>query len=290
MWQEGIKRLKKNKAAVVSFWFIIFICLVSLFAKGIAPFSFETQNIDRIFEKPWISEYILGTDSLGRDLLSRIIYGGRMSMAIAILTAIASLLIGGLYGAISGWVGGKLDAVMMRVVDIMYSIPALVAMILVQVLFQSFNTFEDPELRALVGTFLALTVYGWVSLARLVRGQVMQVKEMVYVEAARAMGSKPRHIVLRHIVPNILGPVIVMLTFQIPYNVLFESFLSFIGLGLQPPFSSWGVLCAEGWQSIKTHPHLILYPGLILSLTMLAFNWFGDGLRDAFDPQMKNRA
>jgi oligopeptide transport system permease protein len=158
----------------------------------------------------------------------------------------------------------------------------------VMVIFNSVNIFENPELKALTGIFLAMSVVGWVSLARLVRGQVLQVKQMLYVEAAHAMGASGWGIVSRHIFPNILGPIIVMLTFQIPSNVLFESFLSFIGLGLQPPYSSWGVLANDGWRA-KSYPHLILYPGLALYLTMLAFNLLGDGLRDAFDPKLKNR-
>jgi len=156
------------------------------------------------------------------------------------------------------------------------------------VIFNSLNLFENPELKALTGIFLALSVVGWVGLARLVRGQVLQVREMLYVEGARALGASPWRIVVRHIFPNILGPIIVMLTFQIPSNILFESFLSFIGLGLQPPYSSWGVLANDGWRA-KSYPHLILFPGLALFLTMLAFNLLGDGLRDAFDPKLKNR-
>lgn len=287
LWSDAWRRLKKNRAAVISLYFIIFVCLMAVFAPLIAPYSFETQNIDRALMSPDSINW-LGTDSLGRDMLSRIIYGARMSMAVGILTAVVSLLIGGLYGAVSGWVGGWIDALLMRGIDILNAIPGLVLLILVGVVFNSVNLFENPELKALTGIFLALSVGGWVSLARLVRGQVLQVREMLYVEGARALGASPGRIVFRHILPNILGPVIIMLTFQIPSNILFESFLSFIGLGLQPPFSSWGVLANDGWRA-KSYPHLILFPGLALFLTMLAFNLLGDGLRDAFDPKMKNR-
>jgi oligopeptide transport system permease protein len=283
LWSDGWKRLRKNRASVFSFWFIIFVCLVAVFAPLIAPYSFETQNIDRALFSP-DSINLLGTDSLGRDMLSRIIYGARMSMSVGVFTAIFSLIIGGIYGAIAGWSGGWVDATMMRAIDILYAIPSLVLLILVGVVFNSFTLFENPELKALTGIFLALSVVGWVSLARLVRGQVLQVREMLYVEGARALGASSGRIVFRHIVPNILGPVIVMLTFQIPSNILFESFLSFIGLGLQPPYSSWGVLANDGWKA-KSYPHLIIYPGLALFLTMLAFNLLGDGLRDAFDPK-----
>lgn len=286
LWADAVSRLKKNKASVVSFYFIVFVCTVALFAKHLAPYSFETQHIDNLLEGP-SSRFLLGTDSLGRDLLSRIIYGARMSMAVGIFTAFISMIIGTIYGGISGWVGGRTDAVMMRFVDILISIPSLVLLILVKVVFDSVEFFENPELRALTGMLLALSVVGWVTLARVVRGQVLQVKELTFVEAARALGSPGYKIMFKHVFPNILGPIIVLLTFQIPSNILIESFLSFIGLGLQPPYSSWGVLASDGWRSMRSFPHLILYPSIALGLTMLAFNLFGDGLRDAFDPKMK---
>ncbi len=284
LWIDSWKRLKRNKPAVLSGWYIIFVCFVSVFAVQIAPYSFETQNIDRALLGP-NSINLLGTDSLGRDLFSRIIYGARISMAVAILTAVISLAIGLIYGMVSGWIGGKTDALMMRFVDILYSIPTLVLLILVMVIFDAIDIFENPELKAVTGVLLALSLVGWTTIARLVRGQVLQTKEMLYVEAAKALGQGDINILLKHVLPNILGPIIITLTFQIPLNVLFESFLSFIGLGLQPPFSSWGVLCSDGWRSLKSFPHLILFPGGALFLTMLAFNLFGDGLRDAFDPK-----
>ena len=286
LWADAVSRLKKNKASIVSFYFIVFVCLIALFAKYIAPYSFETQNIDNLLEGP-SSKFLLGTDALGRDVLSRIIYGARMSMAVGIFTALISMVIGTIYGGISGWVGGRTDAIMMRFVDILISIPSLVLLILVKVVFDSVEFFENPELRALTGMLLALSVVGWVTLARVVRGQVLQIKELTFVEAAQALGAPSYKIMLRHVFPNILGPIIVLLTFQIPSNILIESFLSFIGLGLQPPYSSWGVLAADGWRSMRSFPHLILYPSIALGLTMLAFNLFGDGLRDAFDPKMK---
>ena len=288
LWSDGFKRLKKNKGAVVSAYFIVFVCCMALLAPVIAPFSFDEQFMDRVLEAP-SAAHIMGTDSLGRDLLSRVIYGARVSMAVGIFTALISLVIGATYGAIAGWHGGRVDSALMRFIDILYTIPELVLLILVLVIFQSMEIFENPELKALAGIFLALSLVSWVGIARLVRGQVLQVKEMLYIEAARAMGASTFSIVVRHIFPNILGPIIVTMTFQIPANVLFESFLSFIGLGLQPPFSSWGVLANEGWRSLKSYPHLIVFPGFALFFTMLAFNLFGDGLRDAFDPKLKGR-
>lgn len=286
LWSDAWKRLNKNRGATFSFYFILLICFVAIFAPWIAPYSFATQNIDRALLPPNSINW-LGTDSLGRDLLSRIIYGARMSMAVGIFTALFSVIVGGFYGALSGWMGGWVDSLLMRIIDVLYAIPSLVLLILVGVVFSSIDYFENPEIKALVGIFMALSVVGWVSLARLVRGQILQVREMLFVEGARALGASPWRIVLRHVFPNILGPVIVMLTFQIPSNILFESFLSFIGLGLQPPYSSWGVLANDGWRA-KSYPHLIIFPGLALFLTMLAFNLLGDGLRDAFDPKGKN--
>jgi oligopeptide transport system permease protein len=285
LWSDAWRRLKKNKGAVISLWFIIGVCLMAILAPWISPYSFETQVIDNALMPP-NGVNLLGTDSLGRDMLSRIIYGARMSMSVGIFTAVFSVIVGGLYGAVSGWLGGWVDSAMMRIIDILYAIPSLVLLILVKVIFDSFNIFENPELKALTAIFLALSVVGWIALARLVRGQVLQVREMLYVEGARALGASSWRIVARHIGPNILGPVIVMLTFQIPSNILFESFLSFIGLGLQPPYSSWGVLANDGWKA-KSYPHLVLFPGMALFFTMLAFNLLGDGLRDAFDPKLK---
>jgi oligopeptide transport system permease protein len=287
LWADAWKRLRRNPVSVFSLGFIIIVCLVAIFAPLIAPFSYDTQNIDRALLTPNAINW-LGTDSLGRDMFSRIVYGARMSMAVGVFTAVVSIVFGGIYGAVSGWCGGWIDSVLMRIIDILISIPSLVLLILVGVVFNSIELFSQPELKALTGIFLALSVVGWVSLARLVRGQVLQVREMLYVEGARALGASGSRIVVRHILPNILGPIIVMLTFQIPSNILFESFLSFIGLGLQPPYSSWGVLANDGWRA-KSYPHLILFPGAALFLTMLAFNLLGDGLRDAFDPKMKNR-
>lgn len=286
LWAESYKRLKKNKAAVISAYFILFVMAVALLAPVLAPYAFDEQNVERILMSPNAQNW-LGTDSLGRDIFSRLIYGSRISIAVGIFTAVVSLLMGTMYGAISGWFGGRIDSLMMRLVDILYSIPALVLLVLAKVTIESLETFKDPEVRALFSIFGALSIYGWMGMARIVRGQVLQAKQMQYIEAARSLGIRSHSIVLRHILPNILGPIIVTLTFQIPANVMFESFLSFIGLGLQPPYSSWGVLANEGWRSLRTFPHLIISPGIAIFLTMLAFNLFGDGLRDAFDPKTK---
>lgn len=286
LWQDSWKRLRRNKAALVSLLFLLMICFCAYFAEWVAPYSFEAQNADKILLSP-NGEHWLGTDSLGRDLLSRIIFGAQMSMFVGIFTSLASLLMGVVYGGLSGWWGGRADAVMMRFIDILYSIPALVLLILVMVIFNAVAESLDPKDKALYGTFVALSLIGWVNIARLVRGQVLQEKRMLYIEAASALGYSTPRILLRHVLPNILGPILVTLTFQIPANVMFESFLSFIGLGIQPPYASWGTLAADGWRSLRTYPHIIISPGVVLFLTMLAFNLLGDGLRDAFDPKTK---
>lgn len=286
LWQDSFLRLKKNFGAMVSLYFILVICGFALLASVVSPYRFDEQNMDAIFNGP-SATYWFGTDGLGRDLLSRLIYGARMSMAVGIFTALISMVFGTIYGCISGWVGGRTDAVMMRIIDILMSFPSLILMILVKVIFDSVELVSNPELRALTSILIALSVVGWVTLARVVRGQVLQVKELTYIEAAKALGTPTPRILIRYILPNILGPIIVLLTFQIPSNILYESFLSFIGLGLQPPFSSWGVLVKDGYSAFGAYPYLIFPPAVALFVTMLAFNLFGDGLRDAFDPKMK---
>lgn len=281
--QEAYRRLRKNRVAMVSAALILVISIIALMAPWLAPYPFDEQYLDRVLAAPGFTHW-LGTDSLGRDMLSRLIYGARISMAVGVITAFISLIIGTIYGAIAGWFGGWVDSGFMRTVDILDSIPSLVLLILVKMVFDAVDIIGNPELRALTGMLLALSLVGWVSLARVVRAQVMQVKQMTYVEAARSLGASGFRIVSRHIMPNIVGPVIVLLTIQIPSNILSESFLSFLGLGLQPPYSSWGVLANDGWRSLSSYPHLMISPGVAIFIAMLAFNLLGDGLRDAFDP------
>ena len=284
LWGKPLARFKKNRLGIVCTGFIVSVCVLSLFPDALAPYSFEEQFEGKELLPP-SNIYFLGTDNLGRDLFSRLIYGGRVSIAVGILTALLSLILGVAYGAASGWMGGKIDAFMMRTIDILYSIPYLVLLILVKVIFDSLSLITHPELKSLTSILVALSLVGWVTLARVVRGQVLQEKEKLYVESARAMGEKGWKIVCRHVLPNILGPIVVLLTLQIPSNILAESFLSFLCLGLQPPYSSWGVLAEEGWKSLRSHPHLMLAPCTALFLTIMAFNLMGDSLRDALDPK-----
>jgi len=274
MYGEAWKRLRRHRFAMLSAYFLLFLSFVAIAAPYLTKFTYFDQNANDALQFP-NSTYWFGTDSLGRDLYSRLLYGARISLAVGVFTALFSLVIGTIYGAISGYIGGKVDSFMMRIADILNAMPSLLLTILLMIVVG----------RGPLGIFLALGITGWVGEARLVRGQVLQVKEMLYVEAARSLGLGSARILFQHIVPNIMGPVIVSLTFGIPQNIMAESFLSFVGLGLEPPFASWGTLANEGWRAYRTYPHLILFPGIVLFITILTFNFLGDGLRDALDPQ-----
>jgi oligopeptide transport system permease protein len=263
--------------ALASLIFLSFVTALAVFAPVVTRYSYEEQRIEEKLENP-SGRHWMGTDTLGRDLYSRIVYGARMSLAVGVLTALFALLLGTLTGAVAGYWGGWVDGLLMRLVDVFYIFPSILMAILLMVLMG----------RGITGILLALGMTAWVTQARLVRGQVLQAKEMSYVEAARALGVRRAAIIFRHILPNLWGPIIVSLTFQIPTNIMAESFLSFIGLGLQPPFSSWGTLASEGFRAMKSFPHLIVFPGVVLFVTMLAFNYLGDGLRDALDPRGRN--
>ncbi len=249
--------------------------LVAIFANLIAPYSYDIQNIDERLLTPNIN-HLAGTDALGRDLFSRIIYGARASMFVGIATALISLTLGLIIGSISGLLGGWIDQILMRITDIFYVIPSLLLAILVMVMMG----------QGILSIVIALATVGWVQQARLIRAQVFQIKELLHIEAAKAIGATPIRILKKHILPLTLGPLLVSLTYQIPYNVMSESFLSFLGVGIQPPLASWGSLASEGFRGMRSYPHLILFPGLILFFTMLAFQFLGDGLKDLLD---KNR-
>lgn len=267
------KRFKHDRFAMASLGVIALLFIVALFGNAVAPYPFDLQNTAESLSPPSRAHW-MGTDELGRDLFSRLIYGTRVSMSVSLLTALSALVLGTLYGAISGYVGGKIDNLMMRGVDVVYALPDLLLIILITVVIG----------RGIVGVFLALSLVGWITVARLIRGEVLRLKELSYIEAARSMGAAHRRILFRHILPNTVGVLIVTLTFRIPSAILAESTLSFIGLGLTPPAASWGTLANEGWKALKFYPHLIIFPSLAIFITMLAFNFLGDGLRDALDP------
>ena len=265
-------RFLKNRMAVVSLAFLLLITVSSIAAPWLTKYSYEEQSISERLQGPSI-EHWMGTDSLGRDLFSRILYGGRLSLLVGLATALFALLVGTSSGALAGYRGGWTDQVLMRTAD-------------------AFSIFPSTLLAILLGIFLGRGVFGillsigltaWVVQARLVRGQVLQARELPYVDAARAIGASQTKIILRHILPNLWGPILVSLTLQIPTNIMAESFLSFIGLGLQPPYSSWGTLANEGFRAMRSYPHLILFPGGVLFFTLLAFNFLGDGVSQALD-------
>jgi oligopeptide transport system permease protein len=276
--QSVVARLKRIPTAYFAFWVIAAICLVALLSWmgfSLCPYSFDQTSTD--FLAGPSSQHLMGTDELGRDLLSRIVYGARLSIAIGLTTAAVAFVIGTLYGAVSGYFGGKIDTLLMRGVDIAYSLPDLLVMILIGVLLG----------RGTLGILIALGLVSWMGTARLVRAQFLQLKNEEFIEAARAQGQSGLNIVFKHLLPNAIGPIIVALTFTVPSAILSESTLSFIGLGLSPPACSWGTLASDGWRSLRAHPHLIFFPSLFILMTVLSFNFLGDGLRDALDPRTR---
>ena len=263
-----------NTSFKISSGFLFIIFSVSLLAPWVAPYSYQEQDTLNILAFPGV-EHFLGTDRLGRDLLSRMIYGARVSLFVGVFSTLIALVIGTVYGTISAYVGGKTDNLMMRVVDVVFALPDLLMIILITVLMG----------RGVVGVFIALTMVSWVTIARLVRGEVLRIKEYPFILAAKALGASHLRIMLREIFPNILGILVVTLSFRIPVAILAESTLSFIGLGIAPPASSWGTLASDGWTAIKFYPHLILFPSLAIFFTILSFNFLGEGLREYLAPR-----
>jgi len=274
LWSDAIRRLFKNKAAVAGAIVLVVLIVLAAFAPWIAPYPYAYQNLD-LGASPPSSAHLLGTDVLGRDLLSRILYGARISLLVGFIATTVALLIGVSWGIIAGYAGGKVDSVMMRIVDILYGLPFIIFIILLMVIFG----------RNLWLLFLAIGAVEWLTMARIVRAQVLSLKNQEFVLAAQAMGVSNFAMFRRHLLPNILGPVAVYATLTIPQVMLLESFLSFLGLGIQPPMSSWGTLIKDGVESMEEYSWLLIYPGLTFTITLFALNFFGDGLRDALDPK-----
>lgn len=272
--QDAITRLCKNKMAMIGLCILIFMIVVALLTPWIAPYSYEEQNLE-LGASPPSAQHWLGTDVLGRDQLTRIMYGSRISLMVGFIATAVALTIGVLWGAIAGFLGGRVDAVMMRIVDALYAVPFTIFIILLTVIFGS----------SLLLLFLAIGAVEWLTMARIVRGQVLTIKRQEFVEAAVSMGLSPWQIISRHLIPNVLGPIIVYTTLTIPSVILLESFLSFLGLGIQPPASSWGSLISAGVETMEEYPWILLFPGLVLTITLFSLNFLGDGLRDALDPR-----
>ena len=274
LWRDAWHRLAKNKMAVASAGILLVIGFASFFAPLFLTQSYETQNL-ALGAVPPNAQHWLGTDALGRDLFVRLLYGGQVSMSVGLCATAVALTIGVIYGTTSGFLGGKVDVVMMRIVDIIFALPFTVFVILLMVFFG----------RKFVLLFVAIGAVQWLMMARIVRAQVMSLRHREFIEAAEALGLSKLRIIFRHMIPNALGPIIVYATLTVPSVMLLEAFLSFLGLGVQPPMSSWGVLIKEGAENMEDFPWLLIYPGLALSLTLFSLNFLGDGLRDALDPR-----
>ena len=275
-WQDAIRRLKKNKVAMLSLFFLIFMVLMCIFGPYIYPHPYNEQNIAITNQGPTL-EHIFGLDDLGRDIFARIWMGGRVSLAIGVVGALVSLVVGTLYGGISGFCGGIVDDIMMRILEILVGIPYMVVVIIVSVFLG----------KGMTSLMIALCLTSWTGLARLVRGEIIELKESEYVMAARALGTPSFKIITKHLIPNTLSVIIINTTFAIPSFIFSEAFLSFLGMGIQPPLTSWGAMAALGQQQMTYYPHELIFPALAISVTMLAFNLLGDGLRDAFDPKLR---
>jgi oligopeptide transport system permease protein len=274
-WTDAWRRLRRHRVAVGSGVFLLAMCVIAAAAPWLPLVQDPAAQDLALGATPPSWMHWFGTDDLGRDTFARVMFGGRISMLVGSVGTLVSLVVGVTWGAVAGYAGGKLDELMMRVVDVLYSLPYLFLVILLLVFFE----------RSMVMLFVALGLVQWLTMARIVRGQVLSLKQQAFVEAARALGASDGAIVFRHLVPNTLGPVIVYTTLTVPAVILQEAFLSFLGLGVQPPGASWGTLVSDGARVLAIFPWLVIFPGLALSLTLLAFNFLGDGLRDALDPR-----
>jgi oligopeptide transport system permease protein len=272
LWKDAWLRLRKNHLAVFGLVTLVLFIVIAILTPWIAPYSYQAQNLE-LGASPPSAAHWLGTDIFGRDLMTQIMYGGRISLAVGFVATTVALLIGVTWGAIAGYVGGRTDAVMMRLVDILYALPFMIFIVLLTVVFG----------RNMLLLFLAIGAVEWLTMARIMRGQVQSLRQQEFVEAAISLGLSPATLIRRHLVPNALGPIIVYTTLTIPNVMLLEAFLSFLGLGIQPPQTSWGLLISYGAETMEEYPWLLIFPGLALTLTLFSLNFLGDGLRDALD-------
>jgi oligopeptide transport system permease protein len=314
LWADAFRRLLRNRAAVIGGITVIVLALIAILAPLIAPYSYQEQDLLQTnVVPPWavklfpfmegyarVSEdFAFGADYVGRDILSRAIYGARVSLTVALVAPLISLVIGVTYGVISGFFGGRTDSLMMRTVDVLYAFPTLLFVILLMAFFRGTYAQPDPgtpayalsQLDAATGgmlfIFVGIGVTAWETMARLTRGQVLSLREKEFVEAARTVGAGSRRIMARHMLPNIIGVLIVYETLAIPAYIATEAFLSFIGLGVNPPTPSWGIMIADSADAVRSYPNQVLLPAVMLAVTMFAFNFLGDGLRDALDPRLR---
>ncbi len=298
LWRDAWRRLRRNRGALAGLGFVLFLIFVAIFADVLAPYSYTAQNVTIANQGPSTAHW-MGTDQLGRDQLTRLMRGARISLSVAVTAQLLIILIGVPVGAIAGYFGGRVDTLLMRFVDVMYSFPDLLLIIIVMTALRAATAQKDAGpiisllaqadslFAGLLGVFISLALISWLTVARLVRGQILSLKNKEFVEAARALGASHVRIIRQHLIPNVLAVIIVAATFSIPRAIIVEAALSFIGLGAQPPEASWGVMILAGYNALRSYPHELIFPALAVSLTVLAFNFFGDGLRDAFDPWMK---
>lgn len=275
LWDDARRRLLRNRAATASMVVLALLVVAAIVGPHLTAYRYDEINKDDVWLGPLVHGHLIGTDSLGRDLLARLLMGLRVSLAIGLVATFVSLVIGVIWGAVAGFVGGRLDEAMMRFVDVLYSLPFIFFVILLMVTFGS----------NIILIFVAIGAVEWLTMSRIVRGQTLTLKHKEFVEAARAAGLTQGGIIFRHIVPNLLGPVVVYVTLTIPAVILAESFLSFLGLGVQPPMASLGTLIANGAQDMELAPWLLIFPSLVMVVTLMSFNFIGDGLRDAIDPK-----
>ena len=323
-FDDAWREFRRNRLAVAGAVFIVLVVLAAIFAPAITPYDFYQQNTSESRAKPmtgytitekhaetctWYGTplewgctlYITGSDGLGRDLFSRMIYGTRVSLSVAFIGSTVALLLGIVIGTVSGYFGGRVDNIIMRFVDFLYAIPLLPIIILMQVYFQALGRHEgntglsailldwNKSMGGLLFLFVAIGLFNWIGMARLARGQVLSYKNREFVEAARSVGASDTRIIFKHLMPNIFGPLLIAETLAIPGYIFTEAILSFIGLGVNPPIPSWGSMIFDGYAGLRSNPHLVLVPGIALTILTLAFNFMGDGLRDAFDPKMRGK-
>lgn len=296
-WSSAWRQFRKNKLAVASAWFIIVLALVAIVVPYLLPQTYAEQDLSVSLREPSLS-HPMGTDELGRDLMTRLIFGARVSLTVGIIVQAVILLIGVPAGLVAGYVGGKVDMAIMRVVDVLYAMPNLLFVILIMTFLRG-NFGEEPggitgllaefdsRTGGLVGVYIGLGLVSWLTIARIVRGNTMSLKEKEYVEAARGLGASHGAIMRKHLLPNTVAPIVVAATLGIPGAILYEAGISFLGLGVIPPMPSWGLMISEAIPQMRSHPYMLIFPAAALSLTVLAFNFLGDGLRDALDPWMK---
>ncbi|HEY8423161.1 MAG TPA: ABC transporter permease [Clostridia bacterium] len=305
-FKDGLKRLAKNKIAMISFGIIVLFTLIAIFvpffypytyyefisgANNLKPFQYSPAELERIAAGEFVFPHIFGTDSQGRDYAIRVIYGMRVSLAVGFFASIIVLIIGMIYGSVSGYLGGTVDIIMMRIVDIIYSLPDMLLIILLSVVLDETLDLSGTALSKLgtgmVSIFIVFGLLYWVGMARLIRGQILSLKEQEFVLAARSIGAKPSHIIRKHLLPNSMSVIIISTALQIPSAIFTESFLSFLGLGVSAPMPSLGSLASDALGGIYSYPYRLVIPAIVISLIVMAFNLFGDGLRDAFDPRLK---